>query len=72
MISSIGCFVVQPSNKNEHTFVIEGRTVDMEELRKLVESFSKKGGKTIYCTEVLSEVYQGATVFCDLYPLKQA
>ena len=52
--------------------IIEGRTVDMEELRKLVESFSRKGGKTIYCTEVLSEVYQGATVFRDLYPLKQA
>ena len=43
----------------------------MEELRKLVESFSKKG-KSIYSTEVLSEVYQGATVFRDLYPLKHA
>jgi hypothetical protein len=43
----------------------------MEELRKLVESFSKKG-KSIYSTEVLREVYQGATVFRDLYPLKQA
>ena len=71
MISSVGCFIVQRSHTNEHTFVIEGRTVDMEELRKLVESFSKKG-KSIYSTEVLSEVYQGAIVFRDLYPLKQA
>ena len=50
MISSVGCFIVQRSHNNEHTFVIEGRTVDMEELRKLVESLLKKGGKTIYCT----------------------
>ena len=71
MISSIGVFVVQPCVKKENTLVVEGRTVDMAELRRLVEDFAGRG-KSLYSTEVLHEVYEGATVFHDMFPLDQA
>jgi hypothetical protein len=46
---------------------VEGRAVDIDELKKLIENFAIKVEQPL-ATEILSESFEGATVFRDMFP----
>jgi hypothetical protein len=50
--------------------VIEGRTVDMKEVRDYVDLCVTKSTSLIPM-EVINEAFEGATVFRDVFPLNQ-
>ena len=41
--------------------------MDIEDLKKFITDFATKS-KKLFATEVLSESYEGATVFRDMFP----
>ena len=50
--------------------VIEGRTVDMKEVRDYVDLCVTKS-TSLLPMEVINEALEGATVFRDVFPLNQ-
>ena len=51
--------------------VVEGRTVDMAEVKAYIADLASAKNKSVFPMEVLTEAYEGATVFRDVFPLNQ-
>ena len=66
--SSLGCFVAKFDPNDECSMVIEGRTVDMMDLRAKLEDYASLHSQTIPSVKIVNEASDPACMFVDMFP----